>query len=126
MTWQEYEKAVAEYFEQKKINGELHHNVFLKDIITGENRQIDSLYISKTGISDDLKIIIDAKFRNRKIDVRGVESVNSLCKAVGGSKAIIVAFKGWTKAAVLKAKHLTYISHQPFLQFKIKPCNCIY
>lgn len=82
MTWQEYQEAVAEFYEQIDDFGNVRRNVMVPDKITGQPRQIDVL-----------------------IDVREVESVLALADAVGANKAIVVVANGWTEPAKKKADH---------------------
>jgi hypothetical protein len=51
-------------------------------------------------------VIVDAKYTKTAINVRHVESVVALAKAVGADKAVVVAANGWTSQAEEKAKRL--------------------
>lgn len=105
MTWQEYQDAVAEFYEQVDDFGSVSRNVMVPDKITGQPRQIDVLIeINTKGHS--LKLIVDAKFYALPLDVRDVESVLALAEAIGANKAIIVAANGWTGPAKKKADHV--------------------
>jgi len=105
MTWQEYQEAVAEFYEQIDDFGNVRRNVMVPDKITGQPRQIDVL-IEIEAKGHSLKMIVDAKFHAVPIDVREVESVLALADAVGANKAIIVAANGWTEPAKKKADHV--------------------
>lgn len=50
-----------------------------------------------------LKIVIDAKYHTRKLNVKDIEGVIGLARAVGADKAAIVAANGWSKPAEKKA-----------------------
>src|SRR4051812_1162167 len=103
MTWQEYQGAVALHYEQKEGKGSVFRNIFVPDKVTGQNRQVDILIeIEERG--HKLKLLIDAKYRKEKLDVKDVEEVLALADAVRASKAVIVAANGWTKPAEIKAK----------------------
>lgn len=102
MTWQEYQKAVADFYEQLEGFGAVKRNVFMPDVVTGQRRQIDVLIeLQERGHS--LRMLIDAKFHSSPLDVKDVEGVAALAKAVGASKAIIVAANGFTAPAKVKA-----------------------
>lgn len=105
MTWQEYQDAVAELYEQVDGFGTVRRNVMVPDRITGQPRQIDVL-IEVEAKGHALQMIVDAKFHATPIDVRDVESVLALANAVGASKAIVVAANGWTEPAKKKADHV--------------------
>lgn len=105
MTWQEYQEAVAALYEQAEGLGEIKRNLMIPDRITGQNRQVDAMWIIQTK-GHALNILIDAKFHSHPIDVKEVESVCALANAVGASKSIIVALNGWTDPAMIKSGHL--------------------
>ena len=103
MDWQEYQEAVALHYEQKEGKGSVCRNIFIPDKVTGQRRQVDVLIeIEERG--HKLKILIDAKYRKEKLDVKDIEEVLALADAVGASKAVIVAANGWTRPAEVKAK----------------------
>jgi hypothetical protein len=77
MTWQEYQEAVAEFYEHIDDFGNVRRNVMVPDKITGQPRQIDVL-IEIEAKGHPLKMIVDAKFHAVPIDVREVESVLAL------------------------------------------------
>lgn len=105
MTWQEYQDAVAEFYEQVDGFGKVSRNVMVPDKITGQLRQIDVL-IELNAKGHSLKLVVDAKFHALPLDVRDVESVLALAEAIGANKAIIVATNGWTVPAKKKADHV--------------------
>src|SRR5439155_6888366 len=105
MTWQEYQEAVAKFYEQTGGFGTVERDVRLPDKDTQSPRQIDVL-IALSERGHDLRLVIDAKFRKQPLDVKDVEEVHGLCVAVRASKAIIVAANGWTAPAQQKAAAL--------------------
>ena len=102
MDWREYEEAVAMLYEQAEGIGTVTRNARVADSTTGQLRQIDVL-VTLTERGHSLAIVIDAKFRASKVDVREIESVRSLATAVNASKAVVVAANGWTRPAERKA-----------------------
>lgn len=103
MTWQEYQNAVAKLYENMKVMGIVKQNIFLPDKITGQKRQIDvwwELIIDEHKIN----ILIDAKYRKGKIDIKDLEEVEALASSVKANKVVIVTNNGWTKSATEKAK----------------------
>lgn len=105
MTWQEYQDAVAEFYEQVDGFGNVRRNVMVPDKVTGQLRQIDVL-IEINAKGHSLLLVVDAKFHALPLDVRDVESVLALADAIGANKAIIVAANGWTVPAKKKADHV--------------------
>ncbi len=102
MTWQEYQAAVAELYEQAEDIGEVQRDVRIPDKDTGQLRQIDVL-LGVTAHGHTLNVVIDAKYRKEKLDVKDVEEVLALAQAVKACKAVIVAANGWTDPALRKA-----------------------
>lgn len=105
MKWQEYQDATGELYMQMEGFGNVKKNITLPDKITGRLRQID-VWIEIEAKSHTIGILVDAKFRKEKLDVKDVEEVLSLANAVGANKAVIVASSGWTKPAEIKARHI--------------------
>lgn len=103
MKWQEYQEAVGELYVQMEGIGRVLKNITLPDKITGHPRQID-VWLEIETKSHKIGILVDAKYRKNKIDVKDVEEVLSLANAVGANKSVLVALKGWTEPAEIKAQ----------------------
>ncbi|WP_294670590.1 restriction endonuclease [uncultured Fluviicola sp.] len=103
MTWQEYQAAVGKLYEQMNEMGVVKNNVYLPDKITNQKRQIDTLWELQLG-DHQIRIIIDAKKSEEKIDVKDLEGVMGLAHSVNANKVIIVTNNGWTEPTEIKAK----------------------
>lgn len=103
MTWQEYQEAVAQLYEQLDDLGKVHRSVTIPDKVSGQPRQIDVL-VEIEAYGQTLRIVVDAKFHSEKLDVRDVEAVLALADSVQASQAVIVAANGWTEPAAIKAE----------------------
>ena len=103
MTWQEYQEAVGRFYENLEDIGDVQRNVFLPDLQTGQARQID-LLLQFSVRGHAIRIVIDAKYRKSKLDVKDIEEVQALAAAVGANKAAIVCANGWTQPAGIKAQ----------------------
>lgn len=103
LKWQEYQEAIGELYIQIEGIGRVSKNITLPDKITGHARQID-VWVEIEIKSHKIGILIDAKYRKGKIDVKDVEEVLSLANAVGANKSVLVALKGWTEPAKIKAQ----------------------
>lgn len=105
MKWQEYQEAVAVFYEQLEGFGNVRRNVFKPDLVTGQPRQIDVMIdLNERGHS--LSILIDAKFHSTPLDVKDIEEVAALSQAIGANKAVIVAANGFTEPAMAKANFI--------------------
>ncbi|MCT4645792.1 MAG: restriction endonuclease [Carboxylicivirga sp.] len=103
MTWQEYQNAVGTLYENMKDMGVVKQNLYIPDKITGQKRQVDVWWELKVG-EHRVNILIDAKYRKEKIDIKDLEEVEALAKSVKADKVIIVTNNGWTKPAETKAE----------------------
>jgi hypothetical protein len=102
MKWQEYEKITAQLYEIAEGIGVVRRNVFIPDRVTGQPRQVDAwLEVETKGVR--LGVLIDAKFRKARIDVKDVEEVAALAEAVGAVQSILVCPNGWTEPAEKRA-----------------------
>jgi hypothetical protein len=104
--WQDYQAAVGRLYTELAHDGDLEINVRLRDVSTGDQRQVDAWWRPVLG-NHTVNILIDAKYRKGKIDVKDVEEVASLGAAVGANKCILVAPNGWSAAAERKAALLS-------------------
>lgn len=103
MTWQEYQKAVGLLYQNMETMGIVKYNISIPDKITGEKRQID-VWWEMNLQGHQVNILIDAKYRKGKIDVKDVEEVEALASSVKANKVIIVTNNGWTEPALKKAE----------------------
>jgi len=103
MNWQEYQEAVGVLYEQMAEFGVVSKNITIPDKVTGQLRQIDVWWEMQLG-NHTFKILIDAKKRKEKVDVKDVEEIIMLAKAVKADKAIIVTNNEWTKPAEVSAQ----------------------
>ncbi|MDP1816516.1 MAG: restriction endonuclease [Leadbetterella sp.] len=104
MKWQEYQEAVGQLYEQMNDFGIVKKNITIPDKVTGQARQVDVWWEMSIG-GHIFKILIDAKKRNAKIDVKDVEEILMLAESVNADKAIIVTNQKWTEPAERKANH---------------------
>lgn len=103
VNWQEYQEAVGRLYEQMEGIGNVQKSITIPDKITKQPRQID-VWLELNIKSHKIGILIDAKFRKEKIDVKDIEEVLALANAVGANKSVLVALNGWTEPAQLKAE----------------------
>ncbi len=103
MNWQEYQEAVGVLYEQMSEFGIVRKNITIPDKMTGQARQVDVWWEMKIE-NHSFKILIDAKKRKDKVDVKDVEEILMLANAVNADKAIIVTNNEWTKPAEVRAK----------------------
>jgi hypothetical protein len=105
MDWKEYQYITAELLERAERIGKIDKNVLLPDKSSGRKRQIDALLEVKTK-GRIIKIVIDAKYRKRKINVNDVGIVSELIDAVGADRGVIICPNGWSSYAKDRSKEL--------------------
>lgn len=103
--WELYERLVARMMaDQLETDLCVTPNAHIVGRITGVRRQIDVLIETRHDTDNSRRIIVDAKKRSRKIDVKDVESFRGLMEDVGASHGYLVSPAGHTKAAEKRAQ----------------------
>lgn len=103
MTWQEYQTAVGKLYEKMTEMGVVEKDKYIPDRITGQKRQVDVWCELKID-QHTINILVDAKYRKKKLDIKDLEEVEGLANAVKANKTIIVTNSGWTEPAQKRAK----------------------
>lgn len=105
--WRIYER-VAACFELDAVGMDVSvtPNASLIGSISGVKRQIDILVDARWEDGIARRIIYDAKRRRRKVDVKDVESFESMMKDVRARRGVIICSGGWTEAAERRAAEI--------------------
>jgi len=106
LSWLAYERAAAVFTvdQETAVNITVLPNVVLVGRISGSKRQIDVLIDSRWDDGNNRRIIVDAKYRSRKINVRDIEAFEGMMKDCGAARGVIVSNKGFTTAAMKRAQ----------------------
>ena len=117
--WRRYERLVAH------LTSEDYDNLFtvipntrVFGFISQRKRQIDILVDFRFDSNLSRRIIFDAKFRNRPINIKEVESFEGLMKDVHAKRGIIVCSNGYTKSALKRAQNHIGIKLLPSAQIE--------
>jgi hypothetical protein len=103
--WELYERLVARMVaDQLETDLCVTPNARVLGRITGVRRQIDVLIETRHDTDNSRRVIVDAKKRSRKIDVKDVESFMGLMEDVGATHGYLVSPVGYTKAAEKRAQ----------------------
>lgn len=103
-SWRIYERIAASFeVEAASMDVSVTPNASLIGAISGVRRQIDILTDARWEDGTERRIIFDAKLRNRKINVKDVESFEGMMRDVCAARGVIVCSSGWTKAAKARA-----------------------
>mgnify|MGYP006424406617 CR=1 FL=1 len=104
MNWQEYEKYVFKHIKNSFPNATCEFNSKLLGKYSQGERQCDVLVTQKVG-DETLKILVDAKYYFKKIDVKAVENFISMCHDIFASQGILVTPKGYSELAYNRAEN---------------------
>lgn len=104
MSWKEYEIYITRHLQRLFPETPIQHNVRLEGVISKVKRQIDILIEGRIA-GFDLKIIVDCKYFNKKIDVKEVESFLSFLQDLKASKGILITNNGYSQAAYNRATY---------------------
>lgn len=108
--WRLYERFVATlHAKESSREKTIIPNAKLIGCISGVERQIDLLIDARLQEEISRRVIVDAKFRGRKIDVKDVESFEGMMKDCRAHRGILVCSNGYTPAALRRAQELITI-----------------
>ena len=109
--WRKYERLVASMLA-REVSTDLcvTPNARIKGGISGRSRQIDVLIDLRHDTDNDKRIIVDAKCRRRKVDVKDVEAFIGLMEDVKAARGYLITPVGATRSAVMRAQNCVSIS----------------
>src|SRR2546425_4926628 len=102
LDWKEYEQEIETYFRSEYPSARISANVKIPGRLSRVGRQID-LLIEQEVCDLSFKIVVDAKFHKRKIDVKDVEEFLGLVRDVSAHKGVMISTEGYTEAAIQRA-----------------------
>lgn len=79
-------------------------NAWIVGQVSGIKRQIDVLIEARHDTDNSRRIVVDAKMRKRKLDVKDVEAFRGLMADVKATHGYLVTSSGYTKAAGKRAQ----------------------
>jgi Restriction endonuclease len=104
MDWKCYEKEITDQFQASYPASKITPGAKLIGKFSKVERQID-LLVEEQASDFSFRIVIDAKYRGRKIDVGEVEAFLGLIRDVEAHTGVMVALEGYTPAAVNRAHY---------------------
>ena len=103
--WRVFERLVALLTaESYDKNHTVIPNAKIYGSISKRKRQLDVLVDYRFNTNLNTRIIFDAKFRKRPIDIKEIESFEGLMKDVDAKRGVIVCSNGYTKSALRRAQ----------------------
>lgn len=103
--WKLYERVVAAFLaENEGIEVSVTPNARIVGTISGTFRQVDALLDARWGDDLSKRIIVDAKRYRGKVDIKDVESFESMMRDCRAARGVIVCPNGWTEGARRRAQ----------------------
>jgi GNAT superfamily N-acetyltransferase len=102
--WKQYEEEIYQHFITTFPSAQVTQDTQVLGRYSQVERQIDVL-IEGTIAGFHLRIVVDAKHRNKRIDVTDVEAFIGYCADIGASKGVLISLNGYTPAAASRAHH---------------------
>ena len=102
INWQEYEDEVLDGLKEMYPGAKIARDVKIKGRYSGVKRQIDILIEAEVA-GFRTRIVVDAKYMSRRIDVKGVECFISKVDDVGATHGLLVTKTGYSKGAIERA-----------------------
>jgi hypothetical protein len=104
MDWKKYEKAIFEHFRSEFPAAKITRDARVLGRYSKVERQIDVL-IEDNVAGFEIRIAIDAKHHNRRLDVTEVEAFLGYCSDVGANKGVMISLHGFSPAALNRAHY---------------------
>jgi hypothetical protein len=104
VNWQDYEKFVYNNVSENYPDAKLEYNSSLIGKYSKNMRQCD-IIIREQVKGVEYVTLVDAKYYNKKIDVKAVESFISMAKDVNADKGVLVTPIGYSKSAYNRAEY---------------------
>lgn len=100
--WKDYEGQIFDLLKSHYPDSDVSLDVKLPGRLSKTDRQIDVL-ISGDIAGNKIRIVVDGKLFNKKVDVKAVDSFIGFVRDVGAHKGILVSQRGFTEAAIQRA-----------------------
>jgi len=102
MNWKEYEDDIFGYFSTTFPTAQITRDAHIMGRFSRVERQIDVL-IDDSIAGFRIRIAVDAKYREKRIDVTDVEAFIGYCADIEASKGVMISLNGYTPAAINRA-----------------------
>jgi len=102
MNWEEYEKEIHTRLSSEFPDAKISHNVRLKGSLSKVDRQVDIL-VEDYLVGHKIRMVVDCKYFNRKIDVKNVECFIGFLNDVNAHKGLMISKEGYSKGAINRA-----------------------
>jgi hypothetical protein len=102
MDWKQYEKEIELHFKEQYPTANIVRDARIIGKLSKQERQIDLLVEDHP--SDFLiRVVVDAKFRNKRIDINDVEAFLGVLRDVEAHVGVMISPLGYSEAAINRA-----------------------
>jgi hypothetical protein len=102
LDWKQYEQEISKYFQSEYPSAQITYNARIPGKFSKIERQVD-LLVEEHAADFRIRIIVDGKYRDKRIDVNDVEAFLGLLRDVGAQQGVMISREGYTKAAINRA-----------------------
>jgi hypothetical protein len=102
MDWKQYEKEIVDHFRAEYADATIIHNAKVQGRFSKVERQID-LLIEGEMADFRFRVVVDSKYRDKKIDVNDVESFIGMVRDVEADRGVMISSEGYSSAAINRA-----------------------
>ena len=102
MDWKKYESEIYDHFDKQYPDAEITLDALKKGVYSKVDRQIDVL-VEQYVAGNRILLVIDGKYFNKKVDVKGVESFIGMLEDIGAHKGLLISKEGFSEAAFNRA-----------------------
>ena len=117
MDWKEYEKEIHSWLVENYPAADISYNAKLPGFFSKTDRQIDVLVEDRIAGSA-IRLVVDAKYHYRKIDVKDVEAFVGMLRDVKAHKGIMISSEGYSRSAINRAFYDDFDLDLDILNFK--------
>jgi len=102
MNWKQYEKEIGDLFKADYPEADIRFDVEVLGRYSKTKRQVDVL-IEDYLAGNRMRIVVDAKYFSKKINVKDVECFIAMLADIEAHKGLMITQKGYSKAAINRA-----------------------
>ncbi|MCH7760412.1 restriction endonuclease [candidate division TA06 bacterium] len=117
MDWKQYEQEISDYFRSEYPTARITPDTKVTGRFSKVDRQLD-LLIEDRASDFEFRIVVDGKYRDKRIDVNDVEAFLGLLRDVSAHKGVMISTEGYSQAAINRAHYDDLDLELDILNFK--------
>jgi len=102
VNWKDFEGEIFAILKESYPEAKITFNAKIKGRYSKVTRQLDIL-VEEYVAGNRMRIVFEAKYFNKKVDVKSVESCLGMLEDVEANKSIMISVKGFSEAAYNRA-----------------------